>query len=116
MSGVSQNSEPSTGDLARIESYQHLYVVIEHEEGIPVPVSLEMLGEARRLMDYFNVKYSSNEKVVAVVLGDRVRFEEMAVRAHRALCARLRMTVLSSTAANRIAPWNVYVQLLSHSA
>ncbi|MGB8641214.1 MAG: electron transfer flavoprotein subunit alpha/FixB family protein [Nitrososphaeraceae archaeon] len=73
MSGVTQNSELSTGDLARIESYQHLYVVIEHEEGIPVPVSLEMLGEARRLMDNFNVKYSSNEKVVAVVLGDNVR-------------------------------------------
>ena len=73
MSGVTQNSEPSMGDLARIESYQHLYVVIEHEEGIPVPVSLEMLGEARRLMDNFNVKYSSNEKVVAVVLGDNVR-------------------------------------------
>jgi electron transfer flavoprotein alpha subunit len=47
--------------------------VIEHEEGIPVPVSLEMLGEARRLMDDFNAKYSSNEKVVAVVLGDNVR-------------------------------------------
>ena len=47
--------------------------MIEHEEGIPVPVSLEMLGEARRLMDNFNKKYSSNEKVVAVVLGDNVR-------------------------------------------
>src|SRR5919202_6706873 len=54
-------------------SYRHLYVVIEHEEGRPIPVSLEMLGEARRLMDDFNKKYSSNEKVVAVVLGDNVR-------------------------------------------
>lgn len=53
--------------------YQHLYVVIEHEDGIPVPVSLEMLGEARRLMDGFNKKYSSDEKVVAVVLGHNVR-------------------------------------------
>lgn len=52
--------------------YQHLYVVIEHEDGIPVPVSLEMLGEARRLMDGFNKKYSSDEKVVAVVLGSNV--------------------------------------------
>ncbi|MDP9015912.1 MAG: electron transfer flavoprotein subunit alpha/FixB family protein, partial [Thermoproteota archaeon] len=50
-----------------------LYVVIEHEDGIPVPVSLEMLGEARRLMDGFNKKYSSDEKVVAVVLGHNVR-------------------------------------------
>ena len=53
--------------------YQHLYVVIEHEDGVPVPVSLEMLGEARRLMDGFNKKYSSDEKVVAVVLGHDVR-------------------------------------------
>lgn len=54
-------------------SYRHLYVVIEHEEGKPIPVSLEMLGEARRLMDEFNKKYSSNEKVVAIVLGNNVR-------------------------------------------
>jgi electron transfer flavoprotein alpha subunit len=54
-------------------SYRHLYVVIEHEEGKPIPVSLEMLGEARRLMDDFNKKYFSNEKVVAVVLGNNVR-------------------------------------------
>ncbi|HZD34996.1 MAG TPA: electron transfer flavoprotein subunit alpha/FixB family protein [Nitrososphaeraceae archaeon] len=67
------NSKSNSGDLVKIEPYQHLYVVIEHEEGIPVPVSLEMLGEARRLMDNFNKKYSSNEKVVAVVLGDSVR-------------------------------------------
>src|ERR671921_1361492 len=53
--------------------YQHLYVVIEHEEGKIIPVSLEMLGEARRLMDDFNKKYSSQEKVVAVVLGNNVR-------------------------------------------
>ena len=53
--------------------YQHLYVVIEHEEGKPVPVSLEMLGEARRLMDGYNKKYSADEKVVAVVLGQDVR-------------------------------------------
>jgi electron transfer flavoprotein alpha subunit len=55
------------------ESYRHLYVVIEHEEGKPIPVSLEMLGEARRLIDNFNKKYSANEKVVAVVLGNNVR-------------------------------------------
>ncbi len=56
-----------------MSKYQHLYVVIEHEDGMPVPVSLEMLGEARRLIDGFNKKYSSNEKVVAVVLGHNVR-------------------------------------------
>ncbi len=53
--------------------YQHLYVVIEHEDGKPVPVSLEMLGEARRLMDGYNKRYSADEKVVAVVLGNNVR-------------------------------------------
>lgn len=56
-----------------MSKYQHLYVVIEHEDGMSVPVSLEMLGEARRLMDGFNKKYSSDEKVVAVVLGHNVR-------------------------------------------
>ena len=55
------------------EKYRHLYVVIEIENGKPIPVSLEMLGEARRLMDDFNKKYSSNEKVVAVLLGDKVK-------------------------------------------
>ena len=53
--------------------YRHIYIVIEHEEGKPLPVSLEMLGEARRLMDNFNNKYVSNEKVVAIVLGSDVR-------------------------------------------
>ncbi len=55
------------------EKYRHLYVVIEIEDGKPIPVSLEMLGEAKRLMDDFNKKYSSTEKVVAVLLGDKVR-------------------------------------------
>jgi electron transfer flavoprotein alpha subunit len=53
--------------------YQHLYVVIEHEDGKPLPVSLEMLGEARRLMDGYNKRYSADEKVVSVVLGNNVR-------------------------------------------
>lgn len=53
--------------------YEHLYVIIEHEEGQLVPVSLEMLGEARRLMDGYNRKYSADEKVVALVLGSGVR-------------------------------------------
>jgi electron transfer flavoprotein alpha subunit len=70
---ASQKLESDSEDSVQYEPYQHLYVVIEHEEGSPVPVSLEMLGEARRLMDNFNKKYSSNEKVVALVLGDNVR-------------------------------------------
>lgn len=67
-----QDSEKNVRDLDMREPYQHLFVVIEHEDGTPVPVSLEMLGEARRLMDDFNKKYLSGEKVVAVVLGDKV--------------------------------------------
>ena len=55
------------------EKYRHIYVIIEHFEGRVVPVSLEMLGEARRLMDDFNQKYGSTVKVVAVVLGSNVR-------------------------------------------
>jgi electron transfer flavoprotein alpha subunit len=51
------------------ENYRHLYVVIEHIDGKFLQVSLEMIGEARRLLDDFNSKYSSNEKVVAVILG-----------------------------------------------
>jgi electron transfer flavoprotein alpha subunit len=55
------------------DRYRHTYVIIEHEEGKPLPVSLEMLGEARRLIDNFNNKYSLNERVVALVLGSNVQ-------------------------------------------
>jgi electron transfer flavoprotein alpha subunit len=63
----------STNKMTSEGNYRHLYVVIEQEEGEPIPVSLEMLGEARRLIDEFNEKYSSNEKVVAILLGKNVR-------------------------------------------
>jgi len=56
-----------------VENYRHLYVIIEHEDGKFLPVSLEMLGEARRLLDNFNKKYSTKEKVVAVVLGHNIK-------------------------------------------
>ena len=52
---------------------------------------------------------------VAVVLGDAVHLDQ--VRGlHRIFSARARTNVFRSTAAKRIAPWNVYVQLLSHCA
>ncbi len=54
-------------------NYQHLYVVIEVQDDKIVPVSLEMLGEARRLIDSFNKKYQSNEKVVAILLGHNIK-------------------------------------------
>lgn len=55
------------------EYYRHLYVVIEQIDGKILPVSFEMLGEARRLFDDFNVRYSSNEKVVAIILGHNIK-------------------------------------------
>ncbi len=54
------------------EKYRHLYVVIEIDQGAILPVSKEMIAEARRLMDGFNQKYSSKEKVVAIVLGNNI--------------------------------------------
>jgi electron transfer flavoprotein alpha subunit len=67
----STNQESTSNN--KIEKYRHIYVIIEHFEGQVIPVSLEMLGEARRLMDEFNRKYNSTEKVVALVLGNNVR-------------------------------------------
>jgi len=55
------------------EAYRHVYVVMEHIDGKILPVSLEMLGEARRLFDDYNSRYSSNEKVVAVILGTDIK-------------------------------------------
>jgi len=56
-----------------VENYRHLYVVVEFDEEKLLPVSKEMIGEARRLMNDFNQKYSSKEKVVAVVLGHNIK-------------------------------------------
>ncbi len=53
--------------------YRHLYITVEHEEGKILQASLEMLGEARRMMNDFNKKYSSKEKIVAVLLGYDVK-------------------------------------------
>jgi len=55
------------------EKYRHLYVVVEIEQGEILSVSKEMIGEARRLIDGFNQKYSSKEKVVAIVLGYKIK-------------------------------------------
>ncbi|MDH3313229.1 MAG: electron transfer flavoprotein subunit alpha/FixB family protein [Nitrosopumilus sp.] len=56
-----------------VEKYRHLYVVVEIQNGKLIPISKEMIGEARRLMDGFNQKYSSDEKVVAIVLGSDIK-------------------------------------------
>jgi electron transfer flavoprotein alpha subunit len=70
--GQSTKTENNSVESCKNE-YRHTYVIVEHEEGKPLPVSLEMLGEARRLIDNFNDRYSLNEKVVAIVLGTGVR-------------------------------------------
>ncbi|HET7149598.1 MAG TPA: electron transfer flavoprotein subunit alpha/FixB family protein [Candidatus Nitrosopolaris sp.] len=67
----SENSDNRPNE--RDGSYRHLYVIVEHDDGKPIPVTLEMLGEARRLMDIFNARYFSTEKVVAVVLGINIK-------------------------------------------
>ncbi|HXX06386.1 MAG TPA: electron transfer flavoprotein subunit alpha/FixB family protein [Candidatus Bathyarchaeia archaeon] len=53
--------------------FRHVYIIMEQEEGKLLQVSLEMLAEARRLLDEFNKKYSSKEKVVAVLLGHDIK-------------------------------------------
>ncbi|RMF30481.1 MAG: electron transfer flavoprotein subunit alpha/FixB family protein, partial [Candidatus Nitrosothermus koennekii] len=53
--------------------YQHLVVVFEHDDGNPLRISYEMLGEARRLMDYYNKRYNENEKVIVVILGYNIK-------------------------------------------
>ncbi len=61
----------TTGSLSGSSGgkYRNLYVVVEHMNGRIVPVSLEMIGEARRLMDDFNSRYNEAEQVVAILLG-----------------------------------------------
>src|SRR4249920_3552564 len=56
-----------------INKYRNLYVIIEQVDGKIIPVGLEMLSEARRLIDDFNKKYSLNEKVIAVILGNGIK-------------------------------------------
>lgn len=53
--------------------YRHLFVIIESLNNELIPSSLEMLGEARRLMDDFNQKYNLYEKVIAIHLGDGIK-------------------------------------------
>ncbi len=55
------------------DCYKHLYIVVDQEEGTLFPISFEMLGAGRRLMDDFNRRYNSDEKVVAVILGHNIK-------------------------------------------
>ena len=63
----------SIDKMNETSKYRNLYVIIEQVDGKIIPVGLEMLSEARRLIDDFNKKYSLNEKVIAVILGNGIK-------------------------------------------
>jgi electron transfer flavoprotein alpha subunit len=67
------SSAQKSSHYINTNKYRNLYVVIEIVDGVTIPVNYEMLGEARRLMDSFNTRYNSNEKVIALVLGENVK-------------------------------------------
>ncbi|HEU5120747.1 MAG TPA: electron transfer flavoprotein subunit alpha/FixB family protein [Candidatus Nitrosocosmicus sp.] len=72
-----ENKEGEVLDTIDIKNetgkYRNLYVIIEQVDGKIIPVGLEMLSEARRLMDDFNKRYLLNEKVIAVILGNGIK-------------------------------------------
>ncbi len=70
---INDDIEKEKAQKEREENNRHLYIVIDQEEGTILPVSFEMLGEARRLMDDFNKKYKPEEKVVAVLIGHNIK-------------------------------------------
>lgn len=73
-SEVIMQSKADNDNISNVnEKYQHIFVVFEHDDGNALNVSYEMLGEARRLIDGFNSRYASDEKVIAVILGYNVR-------------------------------------------
>ncbi|WP_232687282.1 electron transfer flavoprotein subunit alpha/FixB family protein [Halobacterium zhouii] len=53
-------------------SYEDMWVFCETQDGDLLDVSREMLGKARELMDDYNEQYGSEERVVAVLLGDGI--------------------------------------------
>jgi len=53
-------------------TYRDMWVYAERKGQELAPVAKEMISEARRLMDKYNVDYKANEKVVAVVIGHKV--------------------------------------------
>ena len=87
---VNDKIEKEETQQEREENNRHLYVVMEQEEGTILPVSFEMLGEARRLMDDFNQKYRPEEKVVAILLGHNIKHLSQELISHGAdavICA-----------------------------
>jgi electron transfer flavoprotein alpha subunit len=75
-------SAPAPPPPKPARTYRDMWVFCESKDGKLLPVSLEMLGEARRLMDKYNRDYREDEAVVAVVLGqDAERLAQEAARA-----------------------------------
>lgn len=64
--------------------FRDMWVFCEQRRGRMENVSLEMLGEARRLIDKYNQDYGENERVVAVVLGHQVEHLAKDALAHGA--------------------------------
>lgn len=52
--------------------YEDMWVYCETQAGELIDVSREMLGKARELMDTYNDDYDTDERVVAVLIGDDV--------------------------------------------
>jgi electron transfer flavoprotein alpha subunit len=73
MRSDSKANNYDSNDNAAMDKYQHMFVLFEHDDGNALNVSYEMLGEARRLMDDFNSRYSSDERVIAIILGYNVK-------------------------------------------
>jgi electron transfer flavoprotein alpha subunit len=53
-------------------TYEDMWVYCETQAGELIDVSKEMLGKARELMDTYNDDYATDERVVAVLIGDDV--------------------------------------------
>jgi electron transfer flavoprotein alpha subunit len=52
--------------------YRDMWVYLEQKGGRFMPVALEMVSEARRLMDKYNRDYAERERLVAVVVGSNI--------------------------------------------
>ncbi|UPM43559.1 electron transfer flavoprotein subunit alpha/FixB family protein [Halocatena salina] len=66
-----------TADKAHVRAlengtYRDMWVYCETQSGALLDVSKEMLGKARRLMDEYNDSNDTDERVVAVVIGDDI--------------------------------------------
>ncbi len=62
----------STWEVPEVATYRDMWVFCERAGDRLNDVSLEMVSEARRLMDTYNDDYDSDEQVVAVIVGHDV--------------------------------------------